>query len=45
MSGATLMPFDTTKLRQPTVTVLPPTPLERDGAHTNWHLVGEAGKP
>jgi hypothetical protein len=32
------MPFDTTKLRQPTVTLLPPTPPERGGGPQRIHI-------
>jgi hypothetical protein len=32
------MPFDTTKLRQPTVTVLPPAPPERGGGPQRVHI-------
>jgi hypothetical protein len=35
------MPFDTTKLRHPTVTILPPTPPERGEGPRRVHLVVE----
>jgi hypothetical protein len=33
-----VMPFDSTTFRQPTITVLPPTPPERDGGPIRIHL-------
>ena len=36
--GFPAMPFDTTKLRQPTVTVLPPTPPDRGDGPRRIHV-------
>jgi hypothetical protein len=32
------MPFDNTTLRQPNITVLPPTPPDRDGGPRRIHI-------